>query len=164
MIQFFSIENTSDGSGEREIHASDGIKDNSIEPLTIYNLLPCDLFLEIKVANETQKARLGSGESLPVYFDATICVRIHGCRWSETFSFQPSTEIQVRLEDLTYIDGSINVNAKMSLDSIDITTPFWFVNHTNLDIQFSDGGSRCSLGPSPYIDGRSKELRASHIR
>ena len=66
--------------------------------------------------------------------------------------FQPSTEIQVKLEDLTYIDGKINITAKMSpSNSIDIATPFWFVNHTNLDLQFSDsGGSRCSLD-HPHI-------------
>ena len=131
--------------------ASKEATSKTIEPLTVHNLLPCDLFLEIKVAGEIQKARLESGESLPVYFDAKIRIRIDGCRWSENISFNLPTELQVKLEDLTYIDGKINITAKMSLNSIDITTSFWFVNHTNLDLQFSDGGgSRCSLD-HPHI-------------
>ena len=64
-----------------------------------------DLFLDKGRARDSEKARLESGESLPVYFDAKIRIRIDGCRWSENISFQPSTEIQVKLEDLTYIDG-----------------------------------------------------------
>ena len=102
---------------------------------------------------------------MPVYFDAEYAYVLMAADESENISFQPSTEIQVKLEDLTYIDGTINISAKMSLDSIDITTSFWFLNHTNLDLQFSDGGgSRCSLGPSPYIDGQNPRSSEPHIK
>ena len=58
----------------------------TIEPLTVHNLLPCDLFLEIKVAGEIQKARL-ERESLPVYFDAKIRIRIDAADGRKIFLF-----------------------------------------------------------------------------
>ena len=45
--------------------ASKEAASKTIEPLTVHNLLPCDLFLEIKVAGEIQKARLESGGVCP---------------------------------------------------------------------------------------------------
>ena len=108
----------------------------------------------MKVGKTLKKELVKTGESLPILFDAVIRLRIDGCRWSKGILFQPFSEINVELEDLTYVDGTITVSAKMTIDSIDITTLFWFVNHTQLDLQFSDGHGICSLGPSPQMNGQ----------
>ena len=154
MINFFSIEDDEDKQNEEKIGTDEKLKSEKLDPLKINNLLPCDLYLEMKVGKTLKKEIVKTGESLPILFDAVIRLRIDGCRWSKGILFQPFSEINVELEDLTYVDGTITVSAKMTIDSIDITTLFWFVNHTQLDLQFSDGHGICSLGPSPHMNGQ----------
>ena len=147
MVSFFSADEDGDSVPETLVATA---------PFTLHNLLPTCLHVQQQRSGKIlEKTTVATGESCPIVFDATLFLRVDGCRWSRGFLFEPGVEHEIALPLATSATAlSIDVDVRMDVDRVDVRTKFWVVNHTGLDLQFHSGASVLPMVPSPALEGQ----------